>query len=50
MTPDLLRALFPLTARHHAVALARVALHYAWLPYMVAAHLMTTTHEQNPHH
>lgn len=45
MTPELLRALFPLTARHHFVACTRVALHYAWLPYMVGVELLALTKE-----
>lgn len=40
MTPELLRALFPMTARHHAVACARVALHYAFFPWMLGAEML----------
>ena len=39
MTPELLRALFPLTARHHYVACSRVALHYYFFPIRLAAEL-----------
>ncbi len=46
MTPELLRALFPLTARHLAVELARVAIHYAWLPYMVSVELLAVEMEK----
>jgi hypothetical protein len=45
MTAELLRAFFPLTARHHFVACARVALHYAWLPYMVGVELVALAGE-----
>lgn len=40
MTPELLRALFPITARRHFVACARVAMHYAWFPYMLGVELL----------
>lgn len=37
---ELLRAAFPLTARHHFVACARLALHWATFPAIFAASLV----------
>ena len=32
MTPEFLRAMFPMTARHHFVACTKVAMHFAFFP------------------
>ena len=50
MTPEILRATFPLTARHHFVACAKVALHWAFFPTLLALELAALTGEQNVQH
>lgn len=39
-SPELMRAMFPLAARHRAVALTRAVLHWATFPAVFAASLV----------